>query len=95
MAMRTPPGRTYKFYTGKPQFHFGDGLSYTTFTYKWSSAPALLDQHTKNGTLTVSKESLHLASINYKVEVTNAGSMGGGVAVLAFATSNVSRVYIL
>lgn len=38
MSMRDPPGRTYKFYTGKPVFSFGDGLSYTTFSYKWSVA---------------------------------------------------------
>ena len=35
MSMRTTPGRTYKFYTGKPVFSFGDGLSYTTFTMEW------------------------------------------------------------
>ena len=29
----TNPGRTYKFYTGKPVFAFGTGLSYTTFGY--------------------------------------------------------------
>ena len=35
MSMRpssTNPGRTYKFYTGKPVFEFGFGLSYTTFS---------------------------------------------------------------
>jgi beta-D-xylosidase 4 len=25
------PGRTYKYYTGKPLFHFGEGMSYSTF----------------------------------------------------------------
>ena len=31
--MTTPPGRTYRYYTGTPQFHFGYGLSYTSFVY--------------------------------------------------------------
>ena len=31
--MTTPPGRTYRYYTGKPLFSFGYGLSYTTFAY--------------------------------------------------------------
>ncbi len=29
--MTTPPGRTYRYYTDKPLFTFGSGLSYTTF----------------------------------------------------------------
>ena len=35
MTMRVSPGRTYKFYTGKPVFEFGTGLSYTTFSMQW------------------------------------------------------------
>ena len=31
--MTTPPGRTYRYYTGKPLFSFGYGLSYTKFEY--------------------------------------------------------------
>ena len=31
--MTTPPGRTYRYYTGTPQFRFGYGLSYTSFEY--------------------------------------------------------------
>jgi len=38
MAMRPDPsrnyeGKTYRFYTGKPVFEFGHGLSYTKFSY--------------------------------------------------------------
>ena len=29
--MTSAPGRTYRYYTGKPLFEFGHGLSYTTF----------------------------------------------------------------
>ena len=31
--MTTPPGRTYRYYTGMPLFPFGYGLSYTKFEY--------------------------------------------------------------
>ena len=30
--MSTPPGRTYRYYTGTPLFPFGAGMSYTTFS---------------------------------------------------------------
>ncbi|KAK9284290.1 hypothetical protein L1049_023460 [Liquidambar formosana] len=33
------PGRTYRFYTGDRVYGFGEGLSYTNFTYKLLSAP--------------------------------------------------------
>ena len=36
--MSAPPGRTYRYYTGSPLFHFGDGLSYTTFALACAAA---------------------------------------------------------
>jgi len=33
MDMRAFPGKTYRFYTGIPQFPFGYGLSYTKFNF--------------------------------------------------------------
>ena len=31
MSLTVPPGRTHMYYTGEPEFAFGDGLSYSTF----------------------------------------------------------------
>ncbi|PKI47609.1 hypothetical protein CRG98_031998 [Punica granatum] len=36
------PGRTYRFYNGDRIYGFGHGLSYTSFTYKFLSAPKKL-----------------------------------------------------
>ncbi|XWS54469.1 hypothetical protein CRYUN_Cryun10bG0092000 [Craigia yunnanensis] len=36
------PGRTYRFYTGKTIYTFGDGLSYTKFSHRLVKAPQLV-----------------------------------------------------
>ncbi|KAH9306666.1 hypothetical protein KI387_011070 [Taxus chinensis] len=41
-AARGYPGRTYRFYTGKTVYMFGDGLSYTNFEHKLVHAPKLV-----------------------------------------------------
>ena len=33
------PGRTYRFYTGSKVYSFGQGLSYSNYTYKFLSVP--------------------------------------------------------
>ncbi|RRT76700.1 hypothetical protein B296_00016563 [Ensete ventricosum] len=33
------PGRTYRFYTGKAVYEFGNGLSYSSYSYKFLRAP--------------------------------------------------------
>eukprot|EP01052_Picozoa_sp_SAG31_P027907 SAG31_NODE_2650_length_5298_cov_1.690710_6_plen_157_part_00 len=38
--MAKPPGRTYKYYTGKATWPYGWGLSYTTFDMGCASQPA-------------------------------------------------------
>jgi len=39
MSMTDSPGRTYRYYTGKPLWPFGWGLSYTTFSLNWTMTP--------------------------------------------------------
>lgn len=86
MSMRASPGRTYKFYTGTPVYAFGTGLSYTSFTYKWSALPqgGLEDEP-----LTLTFEQLELGDVNYEAEVSNTGKISGATSVLAYITSNV------
>ena len=54
--------RTYRYFTGKPLYGFGYGLSYTTFKYDALTIPALTRA---NKTIPVS------------VKVTNTGKLGG------------------
>ncbi|HNP43990.1 MAG TPA: glycoside hydrolase family 3 N-terminal domain-containing protein [Panacibacter sp.] len=35
-------GRTYRYFTGKTQYPFGFGLSYSNFSYQWMKKPALV-----------------------------------------------------
>ncbi|KAJ7296232.1 hypothetical protein O6H91_13G069500 [Diphasiastrum complanatum] len=37
------PGRTHRFYTGPTVFQFGEGLSYSSFQYNFTSAPRQLN----------------------------------------------------
>ena len=39
------PGRTYRFYTGKTLYEFGDGLSFTTFSHALLSPPSSIALH--------------------------------------------------
>jgi beta-glucosidase len=55
--------RTYRYFTGKPLFAFGDGLSYTAFTYS----------HLK-----LSNPTLHAGdNLTVDADVTNSGAAGG------------------
>lgn len=54
----TPEGRTHRFYTGVPQFSYGEGLSYTSFALSEPSQSATRHHHVlhpehKNGEIAV------------------------------------------
>jgi beta-glucosidase len=71
-------GRTYRYFTGKPLYPFGHGLSYTTFAYKnlRTSAATL----TRTGRLTV------------RVDVTNTGMRAGDEVVQLYVQHVGSQV---
>jgi beta-glucosidase len=67
-------GRTYRYFTGKPIWGFGYGLSYTTFTY----GPVKLS----NDTLKAGE--LSAAPLTATVTVTNSGTVNGEEVVEAY-----------
>jgi beta-glucosidase len=71
-------GRTYRFFTGKPLYPFGHGLSYTSFRYDRlrTSTPVL----PADGSITVS------------VDVTNTGKRAGDEVVQLYVQHLGSRV---
>lgn len=66
-AMR---GRTYRYFTGKVQYPFGYGLSYTSFSYEWQKMP---------GSIRTIKD-----SISFSIKVKNTGSMDGDEVVQVY-----------
>jgi beta-glucosidase len=56
-------GRTYRYYSGKVQYPFGFGLSYTTFSYAWQTQP---------GNITSLND-----TIRFSVKIKNTGNYNG------------------
>ncbi len=61
--------RTYRYFSGTPAWHFGHGLSYTTFEYSALSVPQTLSGRREN---------------EVSVTVTNTGSVAGDEVVQLF-----------
>ncbi|XP_010269208.1 PREDICTED: probable beta-D-xylosidase 7 [Nelumbo nucifera] len=94
------PGRTYRFYKGKTVFEFGHGLSYSNFSYAFSSVSQKQLYLKENVTTYAVKEdsnSMRYISVtemgeercdrmkfSVVVEVTNYGEMAGKHSVLLF-----------
>ena len=86
------PGRTYRFYTGEAVYQFGEGLSYTTFSYALEEAPKKISleelqeaTETANARMAYSftKDDKVLSQVS--VKVTNTGSRGGATVVQLFS----------
>ena len=76
MNMRAGPGRTYRFYKGKPTFAFGHGLTYTRFDLAWHSSPA-------------AKVSAVQAQrgLRFEIRVENVGERVGAKVVAAYVSA--------
>ena len=72
----TNPGRTYKFYTGKPVLPFGYGLSYSRFLYEILPELSL-------SSVPVQQRGLQVLG-HVAVNVTNAGDFDADEVVLGF-----------
>ncbi|KAL0920418.1 hypothetical protein M5K25_009554 [Dendrobium thyrsiflorum] len=92
------PGRTHRFYTGDVVYGFASGLSYTTYSYKFISAPDELqllgyshaDQKKVDGVDYLQIEeniACEDLKFNVKIAVMNDGDMDGSHPVLLFSRS--------
>ena len=77
----TTPGRTYRFYTGKPVLPFGYGLSYTTFKYlDHQSIPHLVLPEVESSF----EESPERVVVEWKFVVVNTGDVDSDHVILGF-----------
>ncbi|XP_039019433.1 beta-xylosidase/alpha-L-arabinofuranosidase 1-like [Hibiscus syriacus] len=91
------PGRTYRFYTGKTVYTFGDGLSYSKFSHKLVQAPQLLlfpldEDHicrrsSDCNSIEVAERRCENLSFDVHLRVRNMGRFDGSHTVLLFATT--------
>lgn len=74
-------GVTYRHFDGPVLWPFGYGLSYSTFSYKWSDGPSSSAPALRIGTAAQ-------GTTDHEVVVTNTGTVAGDCVVLAFAVAD-------
>lgn len=83
MSVTTEPGRTHMFYSGKPEFAFASGLSYTSWSMRWNDIKDGYDS-TIEWSLQDVRDEKQNQSVQLEIVLTNSGAMDGLQTVLLF-----------